>query len=234
MLEKNELFLPAVATLNDSYEGSAPLPMVKERDAMFEWVEDQFQNLDAGEREERVYEMKRNLSLLIRRFRHLSYVSCWHMNEYESEAMWRLYCGNKRGVAIRTTYASLSDATRFKDSNIGKVSYIDYSTTEFETTLVDHYFMHKRISFKHENEVRVVFMDMEAILSPVRREEELDLKRSGVSIEIEPESFIDTICVHPYSEDWYEESVRATVACLCPSLKERIKSSSIGTEPIFI
>ena len=76
-------------------------------------------------------------------------------------------------------------------------------------------------------------MDMKAILSSARQEEELDIERSGVSIGIEPESLIEAIRVHPYAEDWYEKSVRAVVDCLCPSLGERVEPSSIHTKAIF-
>ena len=30
-------------------------------------------------------------------------VNCWHQNEFESEAMWRLYSENNKGIAIQTT-----------------------------------------------------------------------------------------------------------------------------------
>jgi hypothetical protein len=37
-----------------------------------------------------------------------SYVSCWHENEAESEALWRLYCPPpSAGIAIRTTFEAL-------------------------------------------------------------------------------------------------------------------------------
>lgn len=56
-------------------------------------------------------------------------VSCWHMGEFESEAMWRLYARERDGIAIRTDFA------RFKDAFVGDqeisasvVRYRDYST----------------------------------------------------------------------------------------------------------
>ncbi len=36
-----------------------------------------------------------------------TYVTCWHANSDESEAMWRLYCGANEGVAIKTSYEKL-------------------------------------------------------------------------------------------------------------------------------
>lgn len=32
------------------------------------------------------------------------FVNCWHLNEYESAAMWDLYLKNEEGVAIQTTF----------------------------------------------------------------------------------------------------------------------------------
>jgi hypothetical protein len=40
-----------------------------------------------------------------------TYVSCWHENEVESEALWRLYCPPpSAGVAISTNYRRLNDS----------------------------------------------------------------------------------------------------------------------------
>ena len=33
----------------------------------------------------------------------LSKISCWHMADYESDAMWKLYSMNRKGVSIITT-----------------------------------------------------------------------------------------------------------------------------------
>lgn len=35
------------------------------------------------------------------------FVSCWHLSEHESHAMWRVYCGRQDGVAIVASYAAL-------------------------------------------------------------------------------------------------------------------------------
>jgi hypothetical protein len=37
-------------------------------------------------------------------------VNCWHQNEFESEAMWRLYSENHKGIAIQTTFQDLVDS----------------------------------------------------------------------------------------------------------------------------
>src|SRR5262245_6810727 len=38
--------------------------------------------------------------------------NCWHMNRYESMAMWRLYLTAPEGVAIQSTFQRLTDSFR--------------------------------------------------------------------------------------------------------------------------
>jgi hypothetical protein len=60
------------------------------------------------------------------------YVHCWHKNEGESYAMWKLYAGIREGVAIQTTYKKLSESVGSPQLNsgflIGEVEYIDYDS----------------------------------------------------------------------------------------------------------
>ena len=57
-------------------------------------------------------------------------VNCWHENEHESDAMWKLYSGNGEGIAIKTDFHSLKMSLVGKDNvYIGRVSYVDYGST---------------------------------------------------------------------------------------------------------
>lgn len=38
------------------------------------------------------------------------YISCWHMNEYESAAMWKLYAKSSDAIAIQTTFQKLCES----------------------------------------------------------------------------------------------------------------------------
>lgn len=98
-----------------------------------------------------------------------SIASCWHMNEYESMAMWRLYLTGSEGVAVQSTYQRLIDSFpqfdgeskgRNEDNtekelliHVGVVHYVDYEATNpigFRREL------RKRKSFEHEREIRAV------------------------------------------------------------------------------
>jgi hypothetical protein len=57
-----------------------------------------------------------------------NFISCWHMSEHESEAMWKLYLRGFEGVAVRSTYARLSSSLAESKPlmYIGVVDYVDY------------------------------------------------------------------------------------------------------------
>jgi len=56
-------------------------------------------------------------------------VSSWHINEYESFAMWQIFTQNNEGLAIQSTIGRLQNAVipeKKYDQYIGEVNYIDY------------------------------------------------------------------------------------------------------------
>lgn len=66
------------------------------------------------------------------RQRHSAFVSCWHVAEDESAAMWALYAGESEGLAIQSTFGAASDAfgssqpsSPEKTVCAGMVEYID-------------------------------------------------------------------------------------------------------------
>ena len=121
------------------------------------------------------------------------FISCWHSNEYESEAMWKLYSENiKNAVAIQTTAEHLYHAlNRDPYIVIGKVKYIDYNKS---FSSVNGAYWYKRKSFEHEREVRAVLRNH-------------DTKASGVSIPVNIHTLIDKIYISPYAPKWFEEVV---------------------------
>lgn len=90
-------------------------------------------------------------------------VNCWHSNENESEAMWKLYSDNGKGIAITTNSESLKKSIEplriDKKIFMGKVKYLNFydSNLEPKDCLVDGHLaaLTKRESYKHEEEVRL-------------------------------------------------------------------------------
>ena len=126
-----------------------------------------------------------------------TFISCWHCNPYESEAMWKLYSVNtKNAVAIQTTAAHLYEALdRNPSVKIGKVKYVDFNN---RFASINGAYWYKRKSFEHEREVRAIIVDYST-------------STSGLSIPISINSLIDHLFISPYAPKWFEEVVHSVV-----------------------
>ena len=91
-------------------------------------------------------------------------VNCWHWNEFESDAMWKIYAAQSRGVAIKTDFQSLTGSL-VEDSPlfIGKVNYVDYDETIIPEGNTFYAYLHKRHHFEHEREVRAMMLDTDQL-----------------------------------------------------------------------
>ena len=141
LLERDALFFSRPDLLGDPFEGSLS-PVTS---AAFP------QDLKAGP--------IRVQDIDFRQVGRIARVNCWHLGEFESEAMWRLYAREREGVAIKTVF------TRFKDAFVGEeevvasmVRYRDYRTESIPYGNFLFPLLHKRISFQHEREVRALFL----------------------------------------------------------------------------
>lgn len=127
-------------------------------------------------------------------------ISSWHINEYESFAMWQIFTQNSEGLAIQSTIGRLQKAMEVeKDFNqyIGEVNYIDYKKEYIPFDDMFFPFLFKRKSFQYEREVRII-----ADLS------EYDVKiNDGLKIEVDIKHLIEKIYIHPKSENWYKKLV---------------------------
>ena len=127
-------------------------------------------------------------------------ISSWHINEYESFAMWQIFTQNSEGLAIQSTIGRLQKAMEVeKDFNqyIGEVNYIDYKKEYIPFDDMFFPFLFKRKSFQYEREVRII-----ADLS----EQEIKIN-DGLKIEVDIDQLIEKIYIHPKSENWYKKLV---------------------------
>lgn len=54
-------------------------------------------------------------------------INCWHINDHESAAMWKLYARSDKGISIKSTVQRLTDALKCKEEVwVGAVQYLDY------------------------------------------------------------------------------------------------------------
>jgi len=150
--------------------------------------------------------------------RECTFINCWHLNEYESEAMWSLYVRDRSyAIAIRTTYERLYNAIGKNPLiDIGRVNYIDYAETFVEIRAP---FWYKRKSFQHENEVRAILTDYD----------KKDV--NGLYVEIDLEILLQAVYISPSSPDWVSD----LVADICGkyNVSPSIKKSDLTTQPFY-
>lgn len=134
-------------------------------------------------------------------------ISSWHINEYESFAMWQIFTQNNEGLAIQSTIGRLQKALQPEEhfqQYIGEVNYIDYKKEYIPFDDLFFPFLYKRKSFQYEREVRII--------SDVTQN---NLKlNDGLKINVDVNQLIEKIYIHPKSENWYKNLVIQLVAKL--------------------
>nr|WP_315175732.1 hypothetical protein [uncultured Flavobacterium sp.] len=127
-------------------------------------------------------------------------ISSWHINEYESFAMWQIFTQNSEGLAIQSTIGRLQKALQSEEhfqQYIGEVNYIDYKKEYIPFEDLFFPFLYKRKSFQYEREVRII--------SDVTQN---NLKlNDGLKINVDVNLLIEKIYIHPKSENWYKNLV---------------------------
>jgi len=118
-----------------------------------------------------------------------TFISCWHENEHESEAMWKLYSSYlDNAIAVRTSYDSLYRSLGCNPSiSIGRVLYIDLSKGYAG---INEAFWRKRKSFAHEKEVRAIVVDLEC-------------SDTGKIIYCDLSILIEEVFVSPSAPSWF-------------------------------
>jgi hypothetical protein len=166
------------------------------------------------------------------------YVSCWHANNSESESMWRLYCGDQEGIALQTTYERL-DGSISPHAFLGEVTYVDYSAdnrmSNDGNTLTP--FMHKRLAFQHEREIRVALWAPAYSIS-LGAKEPSEFLPSGTDypvfmIDWDIIAAIDHVYVSPYAPEWFRDVVAAVLERFAQPLASRLMWSNMKGIPLY-
>ena len=127
-------------------------------------------------------------------------ISSWHINEYESFAMWQIFTQNSEGLAIQSTIGRLQEAVgaeKVFEQYIGEVNYIDYKKEYIPFDDLFFPFLFKRKSFQYEREVRIITDVSKNNLTI----------NDGLKINININQLIERIYIHPKSENWYKNLV---------------------------
>jgi hypothetical protein len=144
LLDTGSLFFPRADMLGDPHEGALGTPNAEK-------FRKRVNGLPEDEKKREIEKWTQRRKTCLRSIA----ISCWHLNERESAAMWELYA--LRGVAIQSTVERLHAAIRKSPREIlmSKVNYCDYETQEIDEEVPVFRFIGKRKAFEHENELRL-------------------------------------------------------------------------------
>lgn len=210
MLEKGGLFFPKVDSFNDPYEGSYSRGNLSMRKFVFSRSKDKkkFQ----GQIDE------------IKNIRPHININCWHMNDFESAGMWKLYSKTNESICIQTTFERLEKALPNK-IRFGKVKYINYDKDWIPESDVYYPFIYKRLSFEHERELRAIFDSTENDF-----DESFEKNENGYWINLNLQTLVQRIYVSPEAQDWFVELVEKVKNKYNLTLK-RVYKSPLNNEP---
>ena len=216
LLTRKALFFARADKLGDPYEGS-----------LSQWNVNLSPTLNKGIPEEQIKLLHNH----IKDQRRFVLVNCWHENEHESDAMWKLYSGHGEGIAIKTDFPSRNESLVREDIvYIGMVNYVDYDMTFIPENDTAAPFLHKRQSFEHEREVRAIIQKHNVIGGEIIVGGP-DIDKIGTYHEVDIPTLVNEVIVPPYAEDWFLELVQTTAETF--GLQSPVIKSSLATPPIW-
>lgn len=157
------------------------------------------------------------------------YVSCWHLSEFESSAMWQLYGVERNSICIFTTVEKLNNQIAHDESvdtvKLENVHYLDHATAKFSSDPLKP-FTSKALPFSFEKELRIIALNSKVDLTKFTTN-----KDNGINIKINSLSeLIDKIVISPNAESWFKECVQNL--CNQYGLHAPVEISSLRRERI--
>lgn len=236
LLETQSLFFARVTHLDDPFEGSFPssqTPMDRVLGMLprSAFPEGTTVTVSPSPGLEDHWKVMRNWAM----------VSCWHAVSHESAAMWKLYAATGVGLAIRSTVKRLRQALGNPPPlppgffggdryHIGMIEYIDFSSSHIPIDNGAAQFFHKRRSFEHERELRVLLMRW-----PVKANNWFDYDQrpvdSGQQLPVDLKTLIHEIRVAPQAPQWYWDLVTKVVSRY--GVKAEPKQSELDEKPLY-
>jgi hypothetical protein len=210
LLKQSALYFASARQFSDKFEGSISIPdFARRRKSLERFSPD-------------IEFVSKSLSSAFEQLRRLHKISCWHMNEHESAAMWSLYLNQGRGIAVQTTIARLIAALKpyriephyaDEDIELGVVRYVDYRTTKIEGPGFLGPFFHKRASYAHEAEFRAI------VSLRVAEEFAVAVPEKGILVPVDLNELCQAVYIAPAWAAEYKLKVETLLKCAgvsCP------------------
>jgi hypothetical protein len=165
------------------------------------------------------------------------YLNCWHINDVESAALWKLYSENKcETIAIKSTFGKLKYeiCQSRNDVYFSKVRYdpehagtpVPNNPTAKSYTGAEK-IIYKRKSFEHEKELRAFIYNAEDEIRAMESKNEVEQLKiqhpDCIRIKIKPSNLIEMVYVSPLATDLFVELVKKVSG----DLKDRVLKSNL-------
>lgn len=215
MLVNKGLYFPVANKFDDQFEGSFSIVNKKLRPMIHKELHVNYNEKQIGDF---FLELKKWIC-----------ISCWHINEFESAAMWKIYSSNSESICIQSTYEKLVQVLP-KNIEIGLVNYVDYEKEWIPENDVLSPFLYKRKAFEHERELRAILN-----LSNKTNFNNLNFNKEsafyGKWINIDLQLLIENIFVSPNSPKCFFELVNNMIKLF--KLKWEALPSTLMDKPYY-
>lgn len=166
-------------------------------------------------------------------------INCWHANDTENAAMWKVYLSSKDGIAIKSTIQNLKNSFSENEDDvvyIGNINYNDYESNDIDVD-VNKYLQDVTDLAKQESSNKMptdsdilnklakhyypLIMSKRKefsygneirLISPINQKtKSRRLKNFGKRVKLNLDTLIDEIIISPSSELWYVDLVQDVV-----------------------
>lgn len=195
LIGKESLFFCRADKFPDKWEGIFPIKMIEK----FGLDKQSFSSDDGN-----VYT---NCEWQIQKEARSHLINCWHVNDSESFAMWKIYGGEQQdAIAIQSTVGKLKKSLNANNERIwiGEVEYIDFRDWEPKNRFFNSdvpntlkTFFLKWNYFKYENEIR-------AVINKAYSEHKCD---KGLLIKVDLSELIEQVYVSATADPKLEEDL---------------------------
>lgn len=233
LLVEKRLFFCRADKYADPFECSTPLKEIEFRRK--EWLRKTNYNLQETEK------LLEKDSDFFKRVKKSTVVNCWHINENESDAMWRIYLKTNEGVSIQSNYLRIVKAFDRTNENIcaSKVRYIDYKNDiwfnrdEYPINTLNTItpVIHKKKEYYHENEFRLFHDIQESIFDFSNQFWSQQENNDGKFFNVKPEDLIEKIIFAPTADQDCKIMIRKKVEEL--GYDFQFMNSTLNDTPLY-
>lgn len=221
-IDSRRLYFTRADKFDDPFEGSWPKVNVAAREVVPEDIK--------PEARETFLASMRGMGEMNKHWPRYNAINCWHMNNHESAAMWKLYLKSNEGIAIQSSYSKLKKSLIDDETvYLGVVKYIDYDTEYINEWNLLAPFMHKRKSFEYEQEVRALVTKWP--VGEKRIDFNIDTIEHGLQIRADVEALVERIFIAPSAPTWFADLVKAVVNRYGYDFE--IVHSTLNESPVF-